>query len=689
MYIKKLIIKNFKSIKEETFEFNKGINVLVGKNNSGKSNIVSALNEVLSDKYNLGGYEDKIFYTNDKDEIKREFKIIAEIEEFDNIDYDLLDNIKKSIGFIKINGIFDEENQDWNNEWIIGDDDTLKEKYPEKLNGKTTNQSNLLYWKKKDDLINLLQKTEKIWLYKYYNKDKDTNLLNIIIKEKKVTPLAQNNYYRMVYVNQNIKSTLITSLLVPAFRSPETTLKINRWTWYGKLLQKKWEESCNDEDKANIKDASNKLKNMVGKVYFDLKDQINKQLAQTLSLMKINVDINMLENKNEDYYKNIRLYINDGVETPLENKGSGLQSLIIIELFKLYCKTFNKSSLLILEEPELFLHPHAKRMLSGILKEFLESDDGIIKNQIIITTHAQEFIEDVNIENINVIKKDQNGTKKNRIKIQNYDVKELQKLKTELIYKNAEMFFADKVILVEGEEHILIPKIVEHLYEKNILNSRDISIIKVGGKSYFDIYRKVLDDLKIENYIIADYDILYKNLTPLLDDNEIAELNEIKSKISEKLKKCKKIKDQMGSLDWRKFVEVMDYTIEQKSYNPSLEETWKNFRQRIYEKDKLNDLDSDLQKSMIEFIEKLYNKKIFIMKNGELEDYYNTENFSDELKWLSKGLKPYKIVELVSSGESIEKFIYIDEYKDILDKILLKKQENSSDNKVNKQNKQL
>ena len=48
------------------------------------------------------------------------------------------------------------------------------------------------------------------------------------------------------------------------------------------------------------------------------------------------------------------------------------------------CKTFNKSSLLILEEPELFLHPHAKRMLSGILKDFLEID-GVIKNQIIVT----------------------------------------------------------------------------------------------------------------------------------------------------------------------------------------------------------------------------------------------------------------------------------------------------------------
>ncbi len=95
MYIKKLIIDNYKSIKNETFEFSKGINVLVGKNNAGKSNIVSALNEVLSDKYSTSDYEDKIFYTNDTDAIKREFMIVTEIEELENLDFEYLNNVKK------------------------------------------------------------------------------------------------------------------------------------------------------------------------------------------------------------------------------------------------------------------------------------------------------------------------------------------------------------------------------------------------------------------------------------------------------------------------------------------------------------------------------------------------------------------------------------------------------------------
>ena len=538
MYIKKLIVKNYKSIKDETFLFNKGINVLVGKNNAGKSNIVLALNEILGDKYNTTSYEDKIFYCNENNEYEKNFKIIAEIDEINNLDYSLLANIKKSTGLLDISSYFNENDEDFDNEWVINDEPDLKEKYPELLGYK-----GLLVWRKSEELKKDFDNTKKIWIYKYYNKDEEVNIYSIILKEEicisQFSDEKSIKYYRMLYVNPNIKATLITSLLIPAFRATETTLKITKWSWYGKLLQKKWNDSCNDEHQKAIQQSSDNLKQTIGQVYADLKEDINGQLKTTLALMNVKIDINMLESKSEDYYKNIRLSVNDGVETPLENKGSGLQSLIMIELFKFYCKVFNQSSLLILEEPELFLHPHAKRMLSDILEDFIT--DG--KNQIIITTHSEEFIHNIDIENINVIRKTVNGTKKNRIYKQDYgDGKELQKLKIELQHKNAEMFFAEKVILVEGEEQILIPEIVKKIYGKNVLNNNDISIIKVGGKSYFDIYRKVLNDLNIENYIIADYDIINSGLDVLLDDAEKQKIANIRKKITETIKNNKKLK---------------------------------------------------------------------------------------------------------------------------------------------------
>lgn len=668
MYIKKLIIKNYKSIKDETFIFNKGINVLVGKNNAGKSNIVLALNEILGDKYNATSYEDKIFYCNENNKYEKRFKIIAEIDEINNLDYSLLDNIKKSTGLLDISSYFNENDDDFDNEWVINDDDELKEKYPDLFNYRGTN---LLIWKKTEELKKVLDNTQKMWIYKYYDKDEELNLYNIILKEEVcVDPFSDKKsikYYRMLYINQNVKATLMTSLLIPAFRSTETTLKITKWSWYGKLLQKKWNDSCNEEHQEAIQQSADDLKQTIGQVYADLKEDINSQLKTTLSLMNVKIDINMLESKSEDYYKNIRLSVNDGVETPLENKGSGLQSLIMIELFKFYCKVFNQSSLLILEEPELFLHPHAKRMLSDILEDFITGG----KNQIIITTHSEEFIHNIDIENINVIRKIADGTKKSRINKQDYgDGKELQKLKIELQHKNAEMFFAEKVILVEGEEQILIPEIVKKIHGKNVLNNNDISIIKVGGKSYFNIYRKVLNDLNIKNYIIADYDIINNGLDVLLNDVEKQKISNIRGKISEKIKNNKKLKKEMESRDWESLVKLLDKITLEQQYDNDLNDLWSTFKSRMYTKDKLQDLDKDLQQEILNFILELRKKNIFIMQKGELEDYYIKENFGDEFSNISgKGIVAYKIAELAPI-KGIDTYIEIEEYEKILSYIL-------------------
>ncbi len=51
IYIKELKIQNFKSIEDETIEFNKGLNILVGPNNTGKTNILEAMDLLLGDVY--------------------------------------------------------------------------------------------------------------------------------------------------------------------------------------------------------------------------------------------------------------------------------------------------------------------------------------------------------------------------------------------------------------------------------------------------------------------------------------------------------------------------------------------------------------------------------------------------------------------------------------------------------------
>lgn len=49
MYLSKLIVSNFRSINYTEINFNKGKNIIVGRNNSGKSNIIRAIDLILGE----------------------------------------------------------------------------------------------------------------------------------------------------------------------------------------------------------------------------------------------------------------------------------------------------------------------------------------------------------------------------------------------------------------------------------------------------------------------------------------------------------------------------------------------------------------------------------------------------------------------------------------------------------------
>jgi len=50
MYISKILIKNFRNFKEKEILFNDGVNVIIGHNNAGKSNLLKALSLVIDNQ---------------------------------------------------------------------------------------------------------------------------------------------------------------------------------------------------------------------------------------------------------------------------------------------------------------------------------------------------------------------------------------------------------------------------------------------------------------------------------------------------------------------------------------------------------------------------------------------------------------------------------------------------------------
>ena len=86
MYLKKLHVKNFRGIKDSEIHFNKGLNILIGPNNSGKTTIIDALRICLS----KGDYNSKSVKLEDFYKVTKNSK-----DNYPTVEFDLTFCIEK------------------------------------------------------------------------------------------------------------------------------------------------------------------------------------------------------------------------------------------------------------------------------------------------------------------------------------------------------------------------------------------------------------------------------------------------------------------------------------------------------------------------------------------------------------------------------------------------------------------
>ncbi len=345
----------------------------------------------------------------------------------------------------------------------------------------------------------------------------------------------------------NIRSVFIQSAIIPAFRDPKDQLRITSWTWYGKLLK----EYIPADDPA-LKSAFEQVKNASNGVFKKLQDAVcNKNIDVTFPNTKLTFQFN--PDTKQDIHKSTLIYVDDGFNSELKDKGSGIQSAVIIGLFDFYIREVakTKSSILVIEEPELYLHPHGRRVISDRLNHFLDNGN----NQVIATTHSSEFITAA-AENLNIIVAHKN--KETHAKNIRFDS---PKRKQILIRKqNAEMFFADAVILTEDLKYFLEvaakdygnAKVIEQpdkTLGENWLNNYNVSILNCGGKTEFWKYVEVLRELEIPVFVVADFDFLCDGINEYMTklsepQTKIDKLNSVKSGLPTPCKSLEDITDE-------------------------------------------------------------------------------------------------------------------------------------------------
>jgi predicted ATP-dependent endonuclease of OLD family len=113
------------------------------------------------------------------------------------------------------------------------------------------------------------------------------------------------------------------------------------------------------------------------------------------------------------FFKNVKVYINDGTETSMEEKGSGMQRAVALAMVQVYADILREQSdseirkplFLFIDEPEICLHPKAQEKLFNALLELSKN------NQIFITTHSPYFLSSEHVRRMNlfVCKSTDNG----------------------------------------------------------------------------------------------------------------------------------------------------------------------------------------------------------------------------------------------------------------------------------------
>jgi hypothetical protein len=159
---------------------------------------------------------------------------------------------------------------------------------------------------------------------------------------------------------------------------------------------------------------------------------------------------------------------------PLSDCGTGVSQVLAI-LYVIITST--EPQIIIVDEPQSFLHPGAVKKLIGIFKEFPQ-------HQYFIATHSAELIAAANPSTIVKLSYEKNETR--ALTISAKDIKEQRLLLAELGVSLSDVFGADDILWVEGPTE---EKCFSHILEK--VDPQLLTVTKIiSVNSTGDLLRK-------------------------------------------------------------------------------------------------------------------------------------------------------------------------------------------------------
>jgi len=195
----------------------------------------------------------------------------------------------------------------------------------------------------------------------------------------------------------------------------------------------------------------------------------------------------------------------------IKTNGLGYNNLIYISTILTELKVEEKYeshifNCLLIEEPEAHLHPQ----LQALLLDFLQTEYKAI--QVILTSHSPSLAAAVNFDNLTILAKSQDIMKSVLIKNTTLENKNKAFLRRFLDVTKSQMFFARKIIFVEGVTEAMLMKTFWNYIFKDIemkFDRQGIEIVNIQGvafKPYVDLIKNVFAETDVRAVLITDDD---------------------------------------------------------------------------------------------------------------------------------------------------------------------------------------
>ncbi|EHR6175854.1 ATP-dependent endonuclease [Vibrio parahaemolyticus] len=506
MHISNIRIQNFRLLKDTTLdlsdELNNELSLLIGKNNSGKTSFIVLFEKFLKSK--------KFYYDDFPLSLRGDIlKISQQTDE-----YSLAIRLSLCIKY------GEEDNLQNLSEFIVDLDpkcNTARISFEA-----TINKSKLLkalgdVTKRKDEFIkkNLSDYIQiNHYIFNEYSDFELKHRSSLILKDASHVNNLIN--LKIIQANRNVTSS---------DAKPQERKILSHLTtqFYNSKVKISHDEL--DGINSSIIEADSQLSSNY-KTFFK---PFLKNAKSFLGLTNLNV-ISDLQSKEIMASHSKITYGNNGTELPEHQNGLGYMNILYLLLnIEIEKADFEKSqrdiNVLFIEEPEAHTHPQLQYVFIDQITKTLKGIRGL---QTFISTHSAHIVKKCNFRDIRYFRSSKDGTNteirnfyielqsryadENDEEIDKIEKKNFKFLNQYLTIESAELFFAEKIIFIEGiSEKMLLPYFINQFDTDGLgdeggvaLTSQNISILEVGANA--KAFKHFLDFLEIKTLIITDLD---------------------------------------------------------------------------------------------------------------------------------------------------------------------------------------